>query len=103
MNWAARIEAITEEHSSAVQRLENRIIEIDERARAAMDEPGESAGTDAFEGTRQDPEEQRAQAERERLLLQDAAARAASLRAGNRDTYVLPTDWTEADEARWLE
>ncbi|AYF76347.1 hypothetical protein D7D52_23785 [Nocardia yunnanensis] len=86
VDWNARIDAVRAANLAAVGRFGQRIGEIDAAARAAMTALGERAETRAARVARE---------ERERLLRQDAQV------ARRRDAVVLPTDWSEADEARW--
>ncbi|MVU81540.1 hypothetical protein GPX89_30405 [Nocardia sp. ET3-3] len=93
MDWTARIDAVRAAHQAAVGRFEQHIEEIDAAARAGLRRLGEQsrAESESAEAT----SGRVVREERERLLRQDAVAR----RGG--DVFVLPTDWTEADEARW--
>jgi hypothetical protein len=107
VNWRARIDRITDDHIAAVRRMENRIVEIDEQARAATRRMGERVGP-----ARDEPEtweERVAREEREERdrLLREASVRARAAAAerargyqSGKEVYVLPTDWTEEDEAR---
>lgn len=89
MDWNARIEAVREANLAAVGRFGERMGEIEAAARAAMKDF--TASAEAVE-TRT---ERVAREERDRLLRQDAYA------ARRADTFVLPSDWSDADEARW--
>ncbi|MFE3192738.1 hypothetical protein ACFXHA_27265 [Nocardia sp. NPDC059240] len=105
MDWNARIEAVRQANLAAVDRFDQRIGEIDAAARAAMRQLGERSRV-AAESVKITAESVRAESvaeqvsrdEQVRLRRQDAALRTGT---GRRDAFVLPTDWTAADEARW--
>ncbi|NKY86484.1 hypothetical protein [Nocardia veterana] len=104
MNWRARLDAITDDHVAALHGTEVQLDEIDAQARNAMERVAELVGLppDESEAHTAWPaeEEHRAQVAEapsagERML---SAARRASESRG--DDYVLPSDWTDEDEAR---
>lgn len=98
MDWNARIDAVRQANLAAVDRFDQCIGEIDAAARAAVRQLGERSRVGAGSVRAASVAEQVSRDEQVRLRRQDAAARTAT---GRRDTFVLPTDWTAADEARW--
>ncbi|MBF6172619.1 hypothetical protein [Nocardia blacklockiae] len=104
MDYQAEMDRILAEYRSAARGVREEFFEADERTTRG--------GAALFEDLRKEleqqpePPEQPADDERDRLL-REAAERsrtaAAERRTGterSRDGYVLPSDWTDADEAR---
>ncbi|NKY50524.1 hypothetical protein [Nocardia vermiculata] len=107
MNWRARLDAITDDHITAVRDTEAQLDEIDSLAREAMERVVEQVG--AAESASIIPETQLESPPDEAPPPQTpvpAAVGDRSLPHARRrsvsppDDYVLPSDWTEEDEAR---
>jgi hypothetical protein len=110
VNYAADMDRLVAEYTAASRSVLHRFLEVDARTT--------QAGTQLFEQLREEllrkEEEQQhpgtpveatvreAQSERERLLREMAERQARKPLVGRhgREEYVLPTDWTDADEAR---
>ncbi|MET8871024.1 hypothetical protein [Nocardia sp. NPDC004604] len=108
MNYAAEMDQILADYTAASRTVLNRFLDAD--ARTAR------SGAEVFDDVRQEliqreqqhqqtPEERaagEARAEHDRLLREaaDRARAAAAGRKTSRDNYVMPTDWTDEDEAR---
>lgn len=104
MTWRARIDSITADHIAAVRRTRDDIDEVDARARAAIERIGETVAGDVE--TPQERAAREAREERDRLVREEVE-RAALAKTRDRDAHrrrgddaVLPTDWTDEDEAR---
>ena len=103
MNYAAEMDRIIAEYTTASRTVLNRFLDAD--ARTAR------SGAEVFDDVRQEliqrkQQEERAageaRAEHDRLL-DEAADRQRAVGAGrknSRDNYVMPTDWSDDDEAR---
>jgi hypothetical protein len=106
VNWLARINSITDDYVAAVRRTENQIYEVDERARAAILTMSERAWELVGEAeTAEERSTREVREERDRLLREaavrqraEAERRTAARQSG--EYYVMPTDWTEEDQAR---
>ena len=108
MNYAAEMDRIVAEYTAASRTVLNRFLDADARTTRG--------GAEAFDEVRQDlirreqqhqltPEQRaadEARAEHDRLLREaaDRTRAAAAGRKNSRDNYVMPTDWTDEDEAR---
>ncbi|KZM75394.1 hypothetical protein [Nocardia terpenica] len=103
-DYQAEMDRILAEYTAASRTVREQFIDADERTTRG--------GTDVFASLREElarseqeqqhPEETKALEERDRLLRETAErARQRRLTAEHgRETYVLPSDWTEEDEAR---
>jgi hypothetical protein len=104
VNWLARINSISEDFSAAARRTADQLDEVDARARSAASRIGEQVA--AQEETSAERAAREAREERDRLMSEAAArtrAAAAERQRGaqhRRDDYVLPSDWSDIDEAR---
>ncbi|MFI6366764.1 hypothetical protein ACIBG0_28895 [Nocardia sp. NPDC050630] len=108
MNYAAEMDRIVAEYTAASRTVLNRFLDAD--ARTAH------SGAEVFDDVRQEliQREQQHQQTREETaagearaehdrLLRETADRARATAAGprnSRDNYVMPSDWTDEDEAR---
>ncbi|MEV2226301.1 hypothetical protein AB0E01_41555 [Nocardia vinacea] len=106
MNYAAEMDRIVADYTAASRTVLNRFLDAD--ARTAR------SGAEIFDDVRQEliqreqqhqqtPEQRavdEARAEHDRLLREAADRARAAGRKNSRDNYVMPTDWTDEDEAR---
>lgn len=107
MSWHNRIDNITAEHISATRRIEDEVAEIDEQARAETTRRVQALSSMYSEvETSEEQAAREARDERDRVS-REAVSRgvaARTTRSGRGDTskddYVLPSDWTDEDEAR---
>ncbi|WP_040776387.1 hypothetical protein [Nocardia pneumoniae] len=108
MNYQAEMDRIVAEYTAASRSVINRFLDTDARTMQSGAELFETlrhelVGRD--EQSQESPEEKQARearAEHDRMLC-EAAARARTTAAKHthaRDNYVLPSDWTDEDEAR---
>ncbi|MBF6171342.1 hypothetical protein [Nocardia blacklockiae] len=100
MNWRVRVDDITHDHLAAVQQVERRTAEIEAQAREAASRIGEQAAAATGAETPQEQAAREAREERDRLLRESVARSAAERGRPRQDGYVMPTDWTDEDEAR---
>ncbi|QIS18257.1 hypothetical protein [Nocardia terpenica] len=103
-DYQAEMDRILAEYTAASRTVREQFIEADERTTRG--------GTDVFASLREEldrrEQEQQSSAETTALeerdrLLRETAERARQRRLAaehGRETYVLPSDWTEEDEAR---
>ncbi|WP_062987613.1 hypothetical protein [Nocardia anaemiae] len=108
MNYAAEMDRIVADYQAASRTVLTHFLDADARTTRS--------GAEVFDEVRQEliqreqqheqsPEHRAADealAEHDRLLREatDRARAAAAARKNSRDNYVMPTDWTDEDEAR---
>lgn len=108
MNWHARINSIAEDHVDAVRRTNDLLDEVEARAQAASSRIGEQIAEEQASQaeTREEIAAREAREERDRMIRETQARTRAVMaerqRTSNhhRDDVVLPSDWTDIDEAR---
>ncbi|MEU2030979.1 hypothetical protein [Nocardia amamiensis] len=108
MNYAAEMDRIVAEYTAASRSVINRFLDTDARTTRSGAELFETLrhGLVRREEQSQSSAEERqagaASAEHDRMLraAADRARDAAAKRTHGRDDYVLPSDWTDEDEAR---
>jgi len=107
VNWHARINSIAEDHADAVRRTNDRLDEVDARARAASSRIGEQMAEEqaAVVEAAEERAAREAREERDRMIRETAARTRAVMAeqhtpGRHRNDVVLPSDWTDIDEAR---
>lgn len=107
MNWHARIDSIAEDFATAARRTSDRLDELEARAqRVPQLIAEEMADHEAAQvESPQEREAREAREERDRLMREfEARKRAQGVQQHRakhrRDDVVLPSDWTDVDEAR---
>ncbi|MGV9540126.1 hypothetical protein [Nocardia beijingensis] len=105
MNYAAEMERILADFTAASRTVLTRFLDADARTTRGGTELLSDLREQLSQRERessQAAEEKTDREERDRLLREAAERKAARDRAPKRgkETFVLPSDWTEADEAR---
>ncbi|WP_024802243.1 hypothetical protein [Nocardia sp. BMG51109] len=105
MDYQAEMDRILAEYGAATREVRGEFLAADERTSrggaAVFDDLRQELNRQAHPETPEEAAAREARDERDRLLRETTErARTEAEPRHARETYVLPTDWTEEDEAR---